>query len=281
LGELSKAIVQPSTSLDQFELFLQTNIFAEAECHVIAARLREYTIKSSEYSFLLRICSACIGNLSLSDALAKEFFMMANDYLTGVADANDQSVPELFGHVVAARWPSGKGKALESVNPVLYVVMGVVLSWVRIMSEYGKSEETTSSEAEKQENEQFEDGVNDDLSSNTITSQLGELQIRYDEEIIEKAKEEKEEEDEPIDEKTVALAALGICTVCNISQRNFWLNFMETFDAVFVATKHLLVNPGAARLPKTVRESLLQLYISLYKWSSPGQPKRSSAATQT
>jgi hypothetical protein len=56
---------------------------------------------------------------------------------------------------------------------------------------------------------------------------------------------------------------------------------METFDDVFVVTKQLLINPDA-HLPKRVKESLLQLYMSLFKWSSSAQKvKFTSVSTQT
>jgi hypothetical protein len=101
------------------------------------------------------------------------------------------------------------------------------------------------------------------LESNATTSESG----------------DKEEADE-YDEKTVALVSLSICTVCNIAQRNFWLNFMETFDDVFMVTKQLLANPEA-RLPRKVKESLLQLYMSLFTWSATNKPKYTSISTQT
>lgn len=97
----------------------------------------------------------------------------------------------------------------------------------------------------------------------------------------EEEKGDKEEEVEEYDESTASLAAISICTVCNIAQRNFWLNFMETFDDVFMATKFLLTNPDA-RLPRKCKESLLQLYSNLFKWSATNQKtKFTSVSTQT
>lgn len=72
---------------------------------------------------------------------------------------------------------------------------------------------------------------------------------------------------------------LAVCTVCNVAQRNFWLNFMEEFDKVFMATRALLVSP--ARLDRPCKESLLSLYTSMFRWSAAGQPKLSVASSQT
>jgi hypothetical protein len=72
------------------------------------------------------------------DAIAQEILLAASEYFSNNDQDNNGSVPELFGHIVAAKWPPGKGKALENVNPVLFVGMNVVLSWITIMKEYGQ-----------------------------------------------------------------------------------------------------------------------------------------------
>lgn len=71
------------------------------------------------------------------DAVAKEILLAANEYFLK-GDSEKQTIPELFGYIIAAKWPPGKSKAIENVNPVLYVGLNVVMSWIEIMRSYGE-----------------------------------------------------------------------------------------------------------------------------------------------
>lgn len=71
------------------------------------------------------------------DAIAQELLLRANEYFLN-GEIDKQSIPELFGHIIAAKWPPGKGKALESVNPVLFVGLNIVLSWIGVMRIYSQ-----------------------------------------------------------------------------------------------------------------------------------------------
>lgn len=73
----------------------------------------------------------------MSTAIAKEFMVLANEYMENT-DINNQAFPELIGNVLAWKWPPGKGKAIESVNPILYLALNVLMSWTNVMEWYFK-----------------------------------------------------------------------------------------------------------------------------------------------
>ncbi|CAD5224873.1 unnamed protein product [Bursaphelenchus okinawaensis] len=244
LATLDEALQQPSTSLYDFELFLRQNNkdFDEETCERIAEKVKEYCMKSEEYRFIIKVASDNINCLDLVTAIAKEFLVLANEYLTD-EDSDKQQVPELMGNVVAWKWPPGKAKAIESVNPILYVGINVVTSWANVIDSYVKKHST-------------EKKSDDDES-----------------------KSDDEEDDEGFPKEIVELSIAALCTVCNVAQRNFWLNFMEEFDKIFVTVKAVLISN--VELSQSCKEGLLNLYMNLFKWSAAGQPKLTSTHTQT
>ncbi|KAI6237095.1 hypothetical protein M3Y95_00229000 [Aphelenchoides besseyi] len=270
LRELDKAIEQPSTSLLDFEVYLRKNgsKFGEEECQEAASKLLKYTMASGEFRFFIKITSDCIGHHELASAISRELLLIASDYFSS-GDQTNQNVPELFGHIVASRWPPGKGKAMESVNPVLYVVHSLICSWVDNETDVDKEEETSEESTPLEEE--------NDHNENVVDSPTGSGGQETNSE--EETKDPTTDQNEVYDKQMVTMAALAICTICNIAQRNFWLNAMEAFDNVFMATKHLLTEPKAD-LSRNVKQSLLQLYVNLFKWSATGQPKCTSVSTQ-
>ncbi|KAI6221784.1 hypothetical protein M3Y99_01537900 [Aphelenchoides fujianensis] len=295
LRELDRALEQPSTSLLEFEVFLRRNAakFGDEEAQEAAARLLKYTMQSGEYRFFLKITSDCIAHLNLQTAISRELLLAANDYFVG-GQPDDQQTPELFGHVMASRWPPGKGKAIEAVNPVLFVVHSITRSWIEIMQQYGGADSKPETPRDEQNG-----GVRSEADAEAerrLAARLFPDDEQKEATAVEPAEAVEEPSGEPsgepkeaaaeaedpaeeYDEQMATMAALGICTICNVAQRNFWLNAMEMFDEVFMATKHLLTAP-AAHLPRNVKQSLLQLYVNLFKWSATGQPKCTSVSTQ-
>ncbi|CAD5231705.1 unnamed protein product [Bursaphelenchus xylophilus] len=251
---LNKALVQPSTSLYDFELFLrqQSKQFDAETCELIADSIKKYCMKSEEYRFIIKVASDNINCLDLVTAIAKEFLILANEYMTD-EDIGKQQFPELMGSVIAWKWPPGKAKAIESVNPILYLGINVVMSWVNVMDSYGKAPDSKKRNEKNEENN--EDDSDDDIAG------------------------ESDEEEEMFSQEVTELAIAAVCTVCNVAQRNFWLNFMEEFDKVFVVVKALLI--ANVTLSKSSKESLLNLYINLFKWSATGQTKQTTSHTQT
>ncbi|KAI6189970.1 hypothetical protein M3Y97_00066000 [Aphelenchoides bicaudatus] len=268
LQDLNKALTQPHISLEEFEVYIRQNAtkFGEQECQEVASKLIAYALESGEFRFFLKMCTDCIKHMNLMDAIAQELVLAANEYLVN-GDVEKQAVPELFGHLIGTRWPPGTGKAIESVNPVLFVGLNVVLSWIGIMKNYG---DQTSSTATTPENEKKELPKQESNGS-----EEGNAESNTEHENV-----EQKEEEEVYDQNTAVLASIAICGVCNVAQRNFWLNYLETFDEVYAVTKQLLVNPNA-QLPRKVKESLLQLFTSLFKWSATNQAKFTSTSTQT
>ncbi|KAI6199738.1 hypothetical protein M3Y96_00658600 [Aphelenchoides besseyi] len=248
LRELDKAIEQPSTSLLDFEVYLRKNgsKFGEEECQEAASKLLKYTMASGEFRFFIKITSDCISHHELASAISRELMLIASDYFLSGDDTN-QNVPELFGHIVASRWPPGRGKAMESNEP-------------DVANEEKRTDESSTVEDEN-------------VVKSPSRSKKQEATLDGEE------NEAGQIEVEVYDKQMATMAALAICTVCNIAQRNFWLNAMEAFDNVFMATKHLLTEPKAD-LSRNVKQSLLQLYVNLFKWSATGQPKCTSVSTQ-
>ncbi|KAI1729373.1 hypothetical protein DdX_01611 [Ditylenchus destructor] len=73
--------------------------------------------------------------------------------------------------------------------------------------------------------------------------------------------------------------AEGLYTFCQTGQRSIWLNFPDIFDGVYSSTKALLTsNIG---LKRSFKSALLNLHLSLNKWSMSNVPKCTTVATQT
>ncbi|KAL3116071.1 hypothetical protein niasHT_007371 [Heterodera trifolii] len=73
--------------------------------------------------------------------------------------------------------------------------------------------------------------------------------------------------------------AQGMILFCNTGQRFIWMNFPELYDQIFNVIVELLTKDS--KLPSSVKCSLLQLHISMNKWSLANLPKYSNAQTQT
>jgi len=73
--------------------------------------------------------------------------------------------------------------------------------------------------------------------------------------------------------------AQGLVQFCMSGQRSIWLNSPELFDDIYSALKNLLTSDIS--MSRSLKRSLLQLFLSMNKWSASNVPKYSVAATQT
>lgn len=46
-----------------------------------------------------------------------------------------QTLPDFLAQLAIAKWPRGRDKAIENLNPILYIVISTVIGWIQYVTE--------------------------------------------------------------------------------------------------------------------------------------------------
>uniref|UniRef100_A0A914DAM7 DUF7627 domain-containing protein n=1 Tax=Acrobeloides nanus TaxID=290746 RepID=A0A914DAM7_9BILA len=191
--------------------------------------------------FIVELCIILIKHKNFQSAMSEKLDELISNYILN-RESNLDAIPAFMANLLTAKWPRPYNRAIVESNNILVSIISAIMGWIMVINENLLKIEDNTSEKE-------------DLSKN-------------------------KDNIDPIEQlEMISRCGKALCELCNTGQRGLWMSFPTLLDDIFEAIKSLIISE--LHISKSLRQSLLQVYVSIFKWTASNTKSMVSVSSQT
>ncbi|PAV90889.1 hypothetical protein WR25_15795 [Diploscapter pachys] len=206
------------------------------EWQEVCTHLFGLAIEGGETDFVMDMMPILMQYAAFCDVMCEMLMSVCSNH---ILYGDTRAIPEFIGSIICGNWPKDLNKAVNSINPVLFITMSIVKGWILVINEDNSLYYTPKSvkrnganDTDNGQSAQQQEGRNSPVVVEASESRHGSEDIKDDESSISTQAEPSEEDIAALNRCCMALYVL-----CEKTQRSLWLKWPELCDEIYDAIR--------------------------------------------